>query len=118
RIHADSGSEDQGGGLLWRAKDADNYYLARWNPLEDNLRAYKVVGGRRSMFQSAEIKADASQWHTLRIRARGNSCEVSFDGKAMLSFTDDTFSQAGKVGVWTKADAASSFDDLEVAALR
>jgi hypothetical protein len=114
RLHANSGSEDQGGGLIWRAKDADNYYLARWNPLEDNLRAYKVVGGRRSMFQSVELKADATQWHALRIRAKGKSVEVSFDGTARISFEDDTFGQPGKVGVWTKADAASSFDDLEV----
>lgn len=115
RIHADTGNEDRGGGLIWRAKDADNYYVTRWNPLEDNLRAYKVVGGRRSMFKSVEVKTDATQWHAMRVRAKGKSFEVLFDGKIMITFEDDTFAQAGKVGLWTKADAASSFDDLEVA---
>jgi hypothetical protein len=115
RIHAESGDEDQGGGLVWRAKDADNYYVARWNPLEDNLRAYKVVGGRRSMFKSVACKADAAKWHALAIRANGKAHEVSFDGKALITFEDDTYAHGGKVGLWTKADAASRFDELQVA---
>jgi hypothetical protein len=115
KIHADSGTEDRGGGLIWRASDADNYYIARWNPLEDNLRAYNVVGGKRSMLGSVDLQVDQTRWHVLRIRARGKSCEVSFDGKVQIRFEDGTFAHPGRVGVWTKADAASSFDDLEVA---
>lgn len=114
RIHADSGNEDQGGGLIWRAQDADNYYVARWNPLEDNLRAYKVVGGKRSMLESVAVKTDATRWHTLGVHAKGPAFEVSFDGTVMITVEDSSFAIAGKVGVWTKADAASSFDDLEM----
>jgi hypothetical protein len=113
RIHANNGSEDQGGGLVWRAKDAGNYYLARWNPLEDNLRCYKVVDERRSMFKSVELKADPKDWHHLAITMQGGKCTIAFDGKDLLEFEDDTFTQPGRVGVWTKADAASSFDVLE-----
>jgi len=118
KIRAESGEEDRGGGLVWRARDADNYYIARWNPLEDNLRAYKVQTGRRTMFKSVELKADTAKWHALRIRAQGSKFQVLFDDKLLIEFEDDTFPQGGKVGVWTKADAASSFDDLEVAARR
>jgi Peptidase propeptide and YPEB domain len=118
KIRAESGEEDRGGGLVWRARDANNYYIARWNPLEDNLRAYKVQGGRRTMFKSVDLKADAAKWHALRIRAQGSKFQVLFDDKLLIEFEDDTFRQGGKVGVWTKADAASSFDDLEVAARR
>jgi hypothetical protein len=116
RIHANTGSEDQGGGLVWRAKDAGNYYLARWNPLEDNLRCYKVVDERRSMFKSVDLKADPKVWHRLAIAMQGKKCTITFDDKELLEFEDDTFTQPGRVGVWTKADAASSFDDLEVRA--
>jgi len=115
-IHANTGSEDQGGGLAWRAKDAGNYYLARWNPLEDNLRCYKVVGERRSMFKSVDLKADPNAWHRLQVMMQGRACTITFDGKELLGFEDDTFTQAGRVGLWTKADAASSFDDFEAKA--
>jgi hypothetical protein len=114
KIHADAGEEDRGGGLLWRATDANNYYLVRWNPLEENLRAYKVVGGNRSMFQSVDVKADAAQWHAIGIHTKVKTFEVSFDGKTLITCEDGTFARPGRVGVWTKADAASSFDDLEV----
>src|SRR5262245_21455818 len=113
RIHANTGSEDQGGGLVWRAKDGANYYLARWNPLEDNLRCYKVVGERRTMFESVDLKADPKVWHKLAIAMQGKKCTIAFDDKELLEFEDDTFAQPGRVGVWTKADAASSFDELE-----
>ena len=113
KVHANSGSEDQGGGLVWRSRDASNYYLARWNPLEDNLRCYKVVGDKRTMFKSADVKADPKAWHQLAVSMQGNKCTIAFDGKELLEFADDTFANAGRIGVWTKADAASSFDDLE-----
>ena len=114
KIYANTGGEDQGGGLVWRGKDAGNYYLARWNPLEDNLRCYKVVGDRRTMFESADVRADAKAWHEIAVTMQGSKGTIILDGKALLAFTDDTFPNAGRVGVWTKADAASSFDDLEV----
>lgn len=113
-IHADAGDEDRGGGLVWRAVDADNYYIARWNPLEDNLRAYKVVAGVRTMLKSVDVAADAAQWHTLRVRAQGTGFQVAFDDKVLLECEDATFAQGGKVGLWTKADAQTNFDDFRV----
>lgn len=117
RVRADRGREDQGGGLLWRARDADNYYVTRWNPLEDNLRLYKVVDGKRSMLASASVSTDARAWHLLEIEAWGTRTRISLDGKELLVHEDTTFTNGGHVGFWTKADAATSFDDLEVEAL-
>ncbi len=113
-LHASRGAEDQGGGLLWRAQDADNYYVTRWNPLENNLRLYKVVGGRRSQLCSADITVDSGQWHTLEVEVVGQRMRVRFDDKEELSFEDATFANGGRVGFWTKADAATMFDDLKV----
>jgi len=113
-VRARSGQEDQGGGPVWRAKDADNYYVTRWNPLENNLRAYKVEGGRRRMLKSATVEVDPSQWHRLDVRTKGARITVSLDGRILLSLDDETFGEGGKIGFWTKADAATSFDDLKV----
>jgi hypothetical protein len=112
-LKAIAGNEDRGGGWVWRAKDAKNYYIARWNPLEDNFRVYKVVDGRRSQLDSAEIKAPAG-WHTLEVEMVGAHIECSFDGKKYLDVKDSTFTDAGKIGLWTKSDAQTHFDDLKV----
>ena len=114
RIRADGGTEDQGGGLVWRAQDPDNYYITRWNPLEDNLRAYKVIGGRRTQLFSADVRVDPGSWHGLVVRMTGQRMEVWLDDGLLLSGEDSTFPAGGRVGLWTKADAATSFDDLEV----
>jgi hypothetical protein len=110
---ANAGKKDQGGGVVWRYVDADNYYVARMNPLEDNFRVYKVVAGKRSAeFQSAEVKLLAGEWHTLSVKMVGDKIECSVDGKKYLDAKDDTFTRAGKVGLWTKADAQTSFDSF------
>lgn len=109
-----AGRIDQGGGPVWRYKDADNYYVARMNPLEDNYRVYKVEGGRRTQLDSARIRATAGQWHTLRVVQDGNHIQCYFDGRMHLDVKDDTFTEPGKVGLWTKADAQTSFAGLEV----
>jgi hypothetical protein len=113
-IHAESGAEDQGGGLVWRARDADNYYIARWNPLEKNLRAYKVEGAKRTMFKSVDVDADVAKWHELGVKMVGPEITVIFDDKPLIQVADGTFAASGKVGLWTKADAASCFDNFEV----
>jgi hypothetical protein len=113
RVKALAGKADQGGGLVWRARDAKNYYLARYNPLEDNYRAYKVVGGHRTMLKSADIPHSAG-WCTLRITMKGDHIECFYDGKKSLEADDATFPDAGKVGLWSKADAQSHFDDLKL----
>lgn len=109
------GKHDQGGGLVWRYKDANNYYIARMNPLEDNFRVYKVVAGKRTQLGTAEVDAPAGKWHTLRIVHKGNHIQCYLNGKLHLDAKDDTFKDAGKIGLWTKADAVTSFDDLSVA---
>jgi len=113
KMKAIAGREDQGGGLIWRAKDAKNYYVARYNPLEDNYRVYKVHKGRRSQLQSADIK-HSEGWHSLRVTMEGDHIQCYYDGKKYLDVEDSTFPESGRIGLWTKADAQSYFDDLTV----
>ena len=104
------GKVDQGGGIVWRYQDADNYYIARMNPLEDNYRFYKVVNGKRTQLATKEgLKVPAGEWHTLAIECVGNKIECELDGKDILELEDDTFTKPGKVGLWTKADAQTYF---------
>jgi hypothetical protein len=114
RMKAVAGETDQGGGLVWRARDAKNYYLARYNPLEDNYRLYKVVNGKRTLIQNADI-THSEGWHTLRVTMSGDQITCSYDGKKYLESRDTTFPAAGKIGLWSKADAQSQFDDLTLA---
>ena len=109
------GEEDQGGGIVWRYQDANNYYVARMNPLEDNYRFYKVVDGRRSQLATKEgLKVPVGEWHTLEIECVGNKVECELDGEDILEIEDDTFKKSGKVGLWTKADAQTYFDNFVV----
>ena len=110
-LHAIAGKEDQGGGLVWRARDASNYYVTRYNPLEDNFRLYKVVAGKRTQLATADVKLPPG-WHKLTVRMEGDHITCSLDGKVLLNVRDSTFPDAGKVGLWTKADARTEFDDL------
>jgi hypothetical protein len=111
RLKPVAGKEDQGGGLVWRAKDARNYYIARYNPLEDNFRVYKVVDGKRTMFQDAKApKSDG--WRSIRVVMKDDHIECYLDGTKLLDVQDATFPEAGRVGLWSKADAQSYFDDL------
>ena len=112
-----SGRGDQGCGLVWRYKDANNYYLTRANALEDNVRLYYVKDGRRVQFSSWSGKVASGQWHRLRVEAKGDRFEVDFDDKKVLDAKDSTFADAGKVGVWTKADSVIQFDDLTASSL-
>ncbi|MBW2734033.1 MAG: DUF1080 domain-containing protein [Deltaproteobacteria bacterium] len=114
RLRSVSGRVDQGGGIVWRAQDARNYYIARYNPLEDNFRVYKVANGQRVMLKSATLHVDHSAWHTLRITMRGDHIEGYLNGTKYLDVRDATFSHAGQIGLWTKADAWTNFDDLRV----
>ncbi len=112
-----AGEVDQGGGAVWRAKDAKNYYIARYNPLEDNYRVYKVVNGRRRQLESADIDR-APGWHTLRVTMRGDHIKCYYDGEKHLDVKDQTFTGPGRIGLWTKADAQTHFDDLRVSTFR
>lgn len=107
------GKIDQGGGLVWRYSDANNYYIARFNPLEDNYRLYKVVAGKRiQLATKEELKAPAGEWHKLSVKMTGDRIECHLNGKKQLEAKDDTFTKAGQVGLWTKADAQTYFDEV------
>jgi hypothetical protein len=112
KFKALSGKEDQAAGLIWRAKDADNYYVARANALEDNVTVYHTIAGKRTEKKRIEIKVPPMQWQTLRVDFKGNKFTVSLNGKNVLEWEDKTFQDAGKVGLWTKADSVTMFDDF------
>ncbi len=109
-----SGEVDQGFGLVWRYRDANNYYITRCNALEDNCRIYHVVNGNRRQFGGQNIKVTKNTWHTLKLDAAGNRFVVTYDGNKVFDGTDDTFKEAGTVGLWTKADSVIEFDDFTV----
>jgi hypothetical protein len=111
-----SGKEDQAGGLIWRARDSNNYYIARANALEDNVTIYHTIKGRRSEKKRVAMKVASGQWHTLRVNFEANHFTVTFDGKKAIEWDDSTFPNAGKVGVWTKADSVTLFDDFNYGA--
>ena len=113
-----SGSEDRAAGLVWRVKDANNYYVMRANALEDNVVLYKTVGGARSSLDivgrrggyGVKTAVPANQWHTLRVEFVGPRFKVSFNGQPLFEVEDATFPQAGMVGLWTKADSITLFN--------
>ena len=114
KFKAISGSVDQAGGLVFRYQDPDNYYVVRANALENNYRLYRVVDGRRQQFAGSNVKVKHGVWHNLTVVAVGDRIEASFDGQKLIDAQDDTFQTSGLVGVWTKADSVTNFDDLEV----
>ena len=120
RFRPISGRVDQAAGLVWRYQNQDNYYIVRANALEDNVVLYKVEGGKRTDLPlkgegrtyGKKTEVPANQWSTLRVVARGRVFEVSFNGSKLYDVEDATFSAPGKIGVWTKADSVTQFDDL------
>jgi hypothetical protein len=111
-----SGNDDQGGGVMLRFQDAKNYYLARWNPIEFNVRFYHVKNDVRTKIGDIEMRATPG-WRRIVVRAKGSHFEVWFDGSKVIEVDDDTFPGAGKVGLWSKADAITSFDDFSAVSL-
>jgi hypothetical protein len=107
-----SGKEDQAGGVIWRAKDSDNYYIARANALEDNVCIYHTIKGKRTEKKRTNMKVASGEWHRLRVDFSGNHFTVTFDGKKAIEWDDTTFTEAGMTGVWTKADSVTLFDDF------
>ncbi len=118
QVKAVSGIEDQGGGPVWRCTDENNYYLCRLNPLEGNFRLYKVTDGVRKQLASAELPLDVGRWYAVSVAMEENQITCGIDGKDLLHVEDEeTFTGPGMVGLWTKADAVTSFDNLSVAEL-
>jgi len=112
KFKALSGKEDQAGGLVWRARDANNYYIARANALENNVTIYHTIDGRRTEKKRARMTVAANQWHTLRVEFEGAHFIVRLNGQTALEWDDQTFKDPGKLGVWTKADSVTEFDDF------
>jgi hypothetical protein len=107
------GRADMGGGLIWRAADDRNYYLARANPLEQNIRVYRVEKGVRHLLQNFDQTIDVRQWHTLRVTHQGCRVNIFYDDKQVFDLCDKTFHD-GMIGLWTKSDAVTYFDDLRL----
>jgi hypothetical protein len=116
-LKAVDGKEDQGGGVVWLYQDVNNYYITRYNPLEDNFRVYKVVAGKRTQLDTIEKIAKSPGWHTIHVMHAGKSITCTLDDKHRLSVTDDTFQKPGLVGLWTKADAQTHFDQFKAAVI-
>ena len=113
-----SGKEDQAGGVVWRWKDGDNYYVARANALENNVSLYYTARGIRKTLKSVDAPVPVGQWHTLRVEFAGTKIAVSLDGKRYIDFTDDHIAGPGGVGVWTKADSVTAFSEFASHAAR
>jgi len=107
-----SGMEDQAGGLIWRWKDGDNYYVARANALENNVSLYYTQNGRRNTIKYVDAPVARNQWHTLRVEFIARRIRVSLDGKLYIEVDDGRIVGPGAVGVWTKADSVTAFDDF------
>ena len=109
-----AGKVDQAGGVAVRLTTYDDYYVVRANALEDNVRFYRVVKGRREQIKGIDTEVASNQWHTLGLRAEGDHFTVSFDGKELFSADDKTFAAEGKIALWTKADSVTYFDTLTI----
>jgi 3-keto-disaccharide hydrolase len=109
-----SGTVDQAAGLVARYRDKDNYYIVRANALEHNVRLYKVERGKRQQFAGVDVKVPAQAWQTLAWEVKGAHFRVFLNDSLLFEADDRTFSGAGKVGLWTKADSVTYFDDLTV----
>jgi Galactocerebrosidase, C-terminal lectin domain len=112
-----AGKVDQAGGIVVRLATPDDYYVVRANALEDNVRFYRVVKGKREELKGANTKVASNQWHTLALRAEGDRFTISFDGKQLFTVQDKTFTGAGRVGLWTKADSVTYFDTIAITSL-
>jgi hypothetical protein len=113
-----AGKVDQAGGIIVRVTDKDNYYVVRANALEDNVRLYRVIRGRRSEFAGADTKVRSGAWQTLRLRVEGSRFRVHFEGKQLFEGSDTRLPGPGAIGLWTKADSVTHFDQLSYGILR
>jgi hypothetical protein len=111
RLKANKGIVDQGGGVIWRAKNVKTYYIARYNPLEDSFRVYKVVDGKRFQLGSVKVTGD-TEWHTLKVTMKANKIVCTLDDKLQMEAEDNSIRGYGRVGLWCKSDAQTYFDDL------
>ena len=112
-----AGQVDQAGGIAIRVLDSDNYYVVRANALEDNVRFYRVVKGRREQIDGVNTKVTSGEWHSLGLKAQGEKFTIEFDGKTLFTTSDRTFAGAGKIALWTKSDSVTRFDQIAIGVL-
>ena len=112
-----AGKVDQAGGIAVRLSGPNDYYVVRANALENNVRFYRVVKGRREQIEGANVKVSGNAWHTLGLKAEDERFTVTFDGKELYTASDRTFTVAGRIALWTKADSVTRFDRIEVKTL-
>ena len=112
KFRAEKGRQDQAGGVVWRWADGDHYYVARANALEDNVSLYYTARGKRNTIKYVNAPVPRNTWHTLRVEFAGTRIKVLLNGKAYIEKQDDHIAAAGAVGVWTKADSVTAFDDF------
>jgi len=118
KVRVISGKKNKGSGLLWRAVDPNNYYLARWTPLSKNIRVYCIKDGKPKRLATANVKVDPNAWHTIKVNHQGDKIVASLDGKKLIDVNDTTLANAGTIGLCTRGDAAAAFDDLRVRGIR
>ena len=114
RFKAVAGKGDQAAGIAMRVIDPDNYYVVRANALEDNVRFYRMVKGKREQLENANVKVSGKEWHTLALKAEGERFTVTYDGKQLFTTNNSTFKNAGRIALWTKADSVTRFDRIEI----
>ena len=112
KFKSEKGREDQAGGVVWRWQNGDNYYVARANALEDNVSLYYTEGGRRNTIKYVDAPVPPNVWHSLRVEFSGSRIKVFLNGKPHIEEDNSRISGAGAVGVWTKADSVTAFDDF------
>jgi hypothetical protein len=117
RFRPVAGKVDQAGGIAVRLSSPDDYYLVRANALEDNVRFYRIVNGRRQQLATANVKVASGMWHTLGIKAENGRFTVSFNGKQLHFTTDNTFPAGGRIALWTKSDSITRFDQVNIQVL-
>jgi len=121
-----AGSEDRAAGIVWRARDANNYYVVRANALEDNVVLYKTVEGVRRALDivgrkggyGVAVSVPANEWLKLRVEFKGSRFRILYNGQQLFEVEDATFRDAGKIGLWTKADSVTLFDAVVYGATR
>lgn len=111
-VRSVSGKLNRGGGPIWRVQDPDNYYIARWDPVENNAYLYVMQSGVRSALAKTDLEIAPDDWHALRVVMEGSHIELFIDDKPVLEADDTALAKPGMIGLWTKSDAATLFDDL------
>jgi hypothetical protein len=116
KFKPENGREDQAGGIIWRWQDGDNYYVARANALENNVSLYYTADGKRNTLKYVNAPVPANVWHALRVEFSGTRIKVLLDGEPYVEQEDSHIQGSGAVGVWTKADSVTAFDDFSYGA--